>query len=201
MTKASRSGTRAAKSLLRKTRRFPLKTAVLRTLYASSVLGIALVVPQALTVLRHFDRAKARRREVRYRIIDTIRKLQRKGLIAGTENDPKSLRLTAKGEREIERVLLSEYHITEPVRWDGKWRIVMFDIREKRRLIRQKLRILLIGAGMVRLQDSVWVYPYPCDEFVQLIRAHLASGVGELLYLTADGIESDRALRIHFNLQ
>ena len=84
--------------------------------------------------------------------------------------------------------------------WDGKWRVVIFDIREKRRLIRQKLRTLLSGAGMVRLQDSVWVHPYPCDEFVALLRANLKSGTCELLYFIAEGLESDRHLREHFNL-
>ncbi|MEK7101834.1 MAG: CRISPR-associated endonuclease Cas2, partial [Patescibacteria group bacterium] len=84
--------------------------------------------------------------------------------------------------------------------WDGKWRVVIFDIREKRRRIRQKLRILLAGAGMVRLQDSVWVHPHPCDEFIALVRANLASGTGELLYFIAEGLESDRHLREHFNL-
>ena len=84
--------------------------------------------------------------------------------------------------------------------WDGKWRVVIFDIREKRRKVRQRLRVLLTGAGMVRLQDSVWVHPYPCDEFVALVRANLGSGTGELLYFIAEGLESDRHLREHFNL-
>jgi len=76
----------------------------------------------------------------------------------------------------------------------------MFDIKERRRRVRSQLRKLLDGAGFVRLQDSVWVHPYPCDEFVQLVRAHLASGVGELRLITADALESDKPLREHFRL-
>lgn len=52
----------------------------------------------------------------------------------------------------------------------------------------------------MRLQDSAWVHPYPCDEFVALVRAHLASGVGEVRVFVADALESDRTLREHFRL-
>lgn len=110
------------------------------------------------------------------------------------------MELTTKGRRVIETVYASEYRIPEPAFWDGKWRIVMFDIREKRRRARSQLRLLLLGTGFLRLQDSVWVYPYPCDEFIGLVRAHLKSGTGEMLSFTADALESDRRLREHFRL-
>ena len=76
----------------------------------------------------------------------------------------------------------------------------MFDIREKRRKIRSRLRLLLSSAGFLRLQDSVWVYPHPCDEFIGLVRAHLKSGTGEMLSFVAEALESDRHLREHFRL-
>ena len=76
----------------------------------------------------------------------------------------------------------------------------MFDIREKRRRTRSKLRQLLAGAGFLRLQDSVWIHPYPCDEFIGLVRAHLKSGTGEMLSFVAEALESDRRLREHFRL-
>ncbi|MBU6323448.1 MAG: CRISPR-associated endonuclease Cas2 [Patescibacteria group bacterium] len=116
------------------------------------------------------------------------------------EDEEGRLRLTEKGERSIEKALMREYVIPEQVRWDGKWRILMFDVREKRRRVRAQLRLLLQGAGFVLLQDSVWVHPYPCDEFVALLRAHLKSGVGELRHVTADALEGDRSLREHFRL-
>ena len=76
----------------------------------------------------------------------------------------------------------------------------MFDIREKRRKSRSQLRLLLAGAGFLRLQDSVWIYPYPCDEFIGLVRAHLKSGTGEMLSFVAEALESDKRLREHFRL-
>ena len=76
----------------------------------------------------------------------------------------------------------------------------MFDIREERKQVREQLRILLSGAGFLRIQDSVWIYPYPCDDFIALVRTHLRSGTGEMLSFVAEALEADRKLREHFKL-
>ena len=178
-------------------KKMAVQTAFLRVLYASGVISIALIAPKLTRLLPHPDGSKARRQAL-YRRIERARyTLKQRGMIEDIDG---RLHLTDKGWTHIEKVLMREYKIPEPVRWDGKWRIVLFDIHEKRRQVRARLRELLYGAGFVRLQDSVWVHPYPCDEFVALVRAHLASGVGELRVVTADALESDRAIREHFHL-
>jgi len=158
---------------------------------------MALLAPKMLRILPGPDGGKAGRKELYARIALARNRLKQRGLV---EEEDGRLHLTEKGYGHIERVLMREYKILEPVRWDGKWRVLIFDIREQRRQIRFRLRALLQGSGFVRLQDSVWVYPYPCDEFVGLVRAHLASGVGELRLLVAEALESDRGLREHFRL-
>lgn len=178
-------------------RKMALQTLALRMLYATGTIGIALLAPKLTRLLPHPDRSKSRRKELYGRIAMARSTLKQRGLVE--ERDGK-LYLTDKGRTHIEKILLREYHIPPPVHWDGKWRILMFDIREERRGKRFYLRKLLRGAGFVLLQDSVWVHPYPCDEFVTLIRAHLASGVGELRQVTANALESDRSLREHFDL-
>lgn len=100
----------------------------------------------------------------------------------------------------MEKIEFGQYEIPERAFWDGKWRVLVFDISERRRRVRNQLRRLLEGAGFMRIQDSVWVYPYPCDEFISLVRAHLRSGVGELRSFVAEALESDKFLREHFRL-
>jgi len=178
-------------------RKMALQVAFLRTLYAGGILTMALLAPKMLRVLPNPDRGKTGRKELYARIALARGRLKQRGLVEEVNG---RLHLTEKGQVHIERILMREYKIPEPVRWDGKWRVLIFDIREQRRQIRFRLRLLLQGAGFVRLQDSVWVYPYACDEFVALVRAHLASGVGELRSLVAEALESDRALREHFSL-
>lgn len=41
--------------------------------------------------------------------------------------------------------------------WDGKWRIVIFDIPEERRIIRNLFRRNLKKWGFKQLQKSVWI--------------------------------------------
>lgn len=178
-------------------RRMAMQVVFLRTLYVGGILTMALLAPKITRILPNPDGGKAGRKELYVRITLARNRLKQRGLIEEVNG---RLHLTERGQAHIERILMREYQIPEPVRWDGKWRVLIFDIREQRRQVRFRLRALLQGAGFVRLQDSVWVYPYPCDEFVALVRAHLASGVGELRALVAEALESDRSLREHFRL-
>ncbi len=135
------------------------------------------------------------------RMRQALRRLETKGLLRRqkTERGWTSV-LTPQG-----RVLAEKLHTAERVRirkprvWDQKWRIVIFDIWERRRGVRDKLRATLQKAGFRRVQDSVWVCPYDCEEFVALLRADLKLGQG-ILYLIAEGIENDSKLRKLFDL-
>jgi DNA-binding transcriptional regulator PaaX len=175
-----------------------IQTAILRTLYIGGILTTAVIAPKMLRILGTPDRAKEHRKELYGRIQAAKSRLKQRGFIQ--ESSDGRLTLSEKGQAHIERILMHEYEIPAPVLWNGKWHILLFDIRERRRNVRTQLRRLLQGAGFVRLQDSAWVHPFPCEEFVALVRAHLSSGVGELRHITVDALESDRALRDHFHL-
>lgn len=183
-------------------RKMALQRNILKFLYAGGILTTALVAPKLLSLLGPPDRSKPRRKELYQRLADARYRLKQRGFIREEERDGRIyLRLTEKGGTSIEKILAKEYRIPGQIRWDGKWRVLIFDIKEKRKHVRNTLRRLLAGAGFIRLQDSVWIYPYPCDEFVALVRAHLTSGVGELRSFVAEALESDRYLRQHFGLE
>lgn len=78
--------------------------------------------------------------------------------------------------------------------WDKKWRIVVFDVPESKRATRDRLREAVVMFGFVQIQKSVWAYPYPCDDFVLLLKKHLKISKN-LLYITADYLENDVELR------
>jgi phenylacetic acid degradation operon negative regulatory protein len=48
--------------------------------------------------------------------------------------------------------------------WDGKWRLVLFDVPETRSIARNRLRNFLRRCGLGCLQNSVWVTPHPIME-------------------------------------
>ena len=188
-------------SRVQKHKRVPITNLLLRSFAVAGVISVALVAPKMTRLLKELDRPAKSRTQLYQRIRQGVGRLEREGLvIVSGERGKRCIRITEKGRKIMEEIAFREHTIPEQAFWDGKWRVLIFDIREQRRQVRFRLRALLQGAGFVRLQDSVWVYPYPCDEFVALVRAHLASGVGELRSLVAEALESDRSLREHFNL-
>jgi DNA-binding transcriptional regulator PaaX len=127
-------------------------------------------------------------------------RLKRQGLISFEGGGKRSfVRLTRQGKEHLE--LLSRT-LARPSRqkvWDGKWRAVIFDIPERFRSTRDRLREEITEAGFYRLQDSVWIFPFPCEEYVALLKADQRIGK-QLKYLIIDTIEQDRGLREHFGL-
>ncbi len=195
-----KSGSWGAKRLAHG-RRFPVQTIVLRTLYTTGLIGTALLAPKAVRLFRYLDRSRAVSAATRERLRRTVSRMEKSGLIRQYERGGRALiELTEKGEAAAEQAIFDTYQIPEPARWDGRWRLVIFDVRESRRNARRALRLALRNTGFYLLQDSVWTYPYPCDEFIQLVRARLKCGPEELLTCIAEGFENDRRLRSHFGL-
>lgn len=84
-------------------------------------------------------------------------------------------------------------------RWDKRWRVIIFDIPERRRKVRDRLRNTMRELGFVRLQDSVWVYPYDCEDMMTLMKADFKLGAA-VLYMVVEHIENDKHLRAQFTL-
>lgn len=68
--------------------------------------------------------------------------------------------------------------------WDGRWRLVLFDIAEERRAERRKLRAYLRSRGFGYLQNSVWLSPHPVEP-ERLVLRDGAVDVESLLLLEA----------------
>ena len=48
--------------------------------------------------------------------------------------------------------------------WDGQWRVVIYDIEEETRRLRDRFRNTLRSLGFSPVQRSVWFSPYPIEE-------------------------------------
>ncbi len=166
----------------------------------AGMLSVALVAPNAVRLLAPLERGLRRKMDPKYAASYTFRRLIQRGLIQIEETERgKFARLTQKGELILRQFDRTSVRLKKPKRWDGKWRILIFDIKEQRRWVRDRLRITLVGLGFLQLQRSVWVYPYDCEDFVTLMKADFHAG-SEILYVVADRIENDGKLRWHFNL-
>ncbi len=80
-----------------------------------------------------------------------------------------TLILSEAGKKKILKFNLEKIEIKKPSNWDKKWRIVMFDIPEKLRQLRDSLRFHFHELGFMELQKSVFVHPYPCDKEIEFL--------------------------------
>lgn len=181
----------------RKLRSF--QQAMLATVAIGGVFLIATTVPNAAQLLKYFPNYK-KGAKFNYQAKSALGRLAAKGLVVFVEEDGKRYaRVTAAGERMLEMESMREQGARKPKRWDRRWRVVLFDIPERRRGIRNRLRLFMQEYGFVRLQDSVWVYPYDCEDLITLVKAdfHLGANV---LYMLVESLERDKYLREHFEL-
>ncbi|OIN89283.1 hypothetical protein AUJ40_02200 [Candidatus Berkelbacteria bacterium CG1_02_42_45] len=105
-------------------------------------------------------------------INDRIQYLKSMGFIKTfTESRERFVELSPKGFKKLKK-LSAEIKIDRPKKWDKKWRMVIFDVPEKFRSSRNSLRFKLLSLGLIKIQKSVYVYPFPCtDEIVSLSRS------------------------------
>ncbi|KKW32211.1 MAG: hypothetical protein UY78_C0047G0007 [Parcubacteria group bacterium GW2011_GWA1_53_13] len=173
---------------------------MLGSIAVAGVAGIALLAPPMLRLLKNADPEWLLKRDPGRRLRESALRLKRKGLVEfKSENGKKRLRLTPRGEKVMGSIWNETYQLQKPRRWDERWRLVIFDIPEKQRPTRDKIRHLVSRLGFLRLQDSVWVYPYDCEELVTLLKTDLKIGRA-VLYIIADAIEFDKPIRQHSGL-
>ena len=79
-------------------------------------------------------------------------------------------KITDKGEHYFDEILIP---LKENTKWDQKWRLVMFDIPESQRSVRDKLRRALNSLGMGILQASVWISPSDIKKDIEEISQKL----------------------------
>ena len=107
--------------------------------------------------------------------------------------------LTMAGQERLRRWEFNQFKFERPKKWDKKWRVIIFDIPDKKRKERDQIRTLFKSAGFYLLQESVWVYPYDCEDIIALLKTDF--GVWKnLLYLIVEELENDRYLRDEFDL-
>jgi len=173
---------------------------ILGVIGAAGFISMALVAPNALQALGVFYPNNKRKYNKNSYIKRSIYRLKESGFIEFCSKGNKNfIYLTEKGKQKLLKYKLRDISIKKPAQWDGKWRIIIFDIKEIRRGIRDAFRGTLINLGFVRLQNSVWVYPYECEEVIILLKTSFKSGK-EILYIIADHIENDKWLRAKFGV-
>lgn len=107
--------------------------------------------------------------------------------------------LTESGRRKILKYALDDLSIEKQKHWDGRWRIVIYDVNEKKKRLRDVFRSALGSLGFLQLQRSIWIFPYPCEKQMTFLKEYYDVG-NEVLYIVATTLEDDTPYREYFDL-
>lgn len=176
----------------------PIRQKILLLLYAGLALGFSYTPSRQYKILKAVG--KEWQKIDRENLKKEIRNLYRSRLIEGKENPDGSLTyiLTDKGKIKALTYRFQEMEIKKN-QWDGKWRVVIFDIPEKLKTARNALREKLKELGFYEFQKSVFVFPYECKNEIDFIieffnlRKYVRYGI-------FDFIDNDLHLRKLFHL-
>lgn len=140
---------------------------------------------------------RARQRFKKYpkrRISSTFDALRRQGFLSiERKNNQIYIFLTDEGKKRAGMFQIGELVIEKPKKWDRKWRLLMFDIPEKRKIAREALRGKLRELGFCKFQQSIWIHPYDCAAEIELLKGFFGLSDGEMQLIVANNIsENDK---------
>lgn len=97
-----------------------------------------------------------------------MKKLNKLGYTTKKENYDGSVIVSLSEKGKLRALNLSFRRLLKRKdKWDGKWRMVAFDIPENCKKGRNALRYRLITAGFYELQESLFLYPYDCEKEIK----------------------------------
>lgn len=134
------------------------------------------------------------------KVYNTFYSLQKQGCIKiEKRNHQIYISLTEKGRKKAGMFQINNLKIKKPKKWDRKWRLVIFDIAELKRIQREAFRGKLKELGFCPLQKSVWIYPFDCRAEIELLRDFFGLSEKELRLIVAEDI-GDNKLKEFFKL-
>lgn len=149
-----------------------------------------------------YENYQSWRREDRHRYYKMLYRLKRKELIIFDHEEGLKAgqlpKLTEKGKEKAQQYAVQELQPLQPKNWDRKWRLIIFDVPEKKKKAREFMRKELKRMNFCQLQKSVFIYPFQCKDEIEFIR--LVSGLSkyELCYLRVDNFDFSPKILDHF---
>jgi len=170
---------------------------------AGPVILSSLFLPNAPQILKPLIKWRKNWNKIdRHLIYNAIRRLNQKRLVELVEKNNKLyIKITGDGKKVIKNFDYDNLELLRSKVWDKKWRLVVFDIPDKKKKERRALSKKLKDIGFYAMQESVFIYPYNCRDEIDFICEFLSVGhyVNYCIVETIDKREGD--LRKVFNLK
>ncbi len=141
--------------------------------------------------LKKYDKFRMADRE---KFTKALSYLKQKRFIKKYYKDRESfIELTDKGKELVKKCLTDQLMVIKPKVWDRRWRLVIFDIPNQKRKSRDVIRDKLEHIGFIKLQESVYVYPFECLAEINYLKNNYFLAP-YIQYIVADRIETETNL-------
>jgi len=107
--------------------------------------------------------------------------------------------LSEKGKLRALNIIFRRFDARKE-KWDGKWRMVSFDIPDICAKGRKALVYRLKSGGFYKLQESLFLYPYDCEKEIKAL-ADLFKIEKYIRFGLLEKIDNQDALVHHFKLE
>lgn len=183
-----------------------LKTKIILSLLATgATLAVSLAAPGAARAFRFIPKELKfdddwRTFNKKY-LLNTIRRMEKQKVVEIVKYNEKGygiIKITDVGRQKLVKHSVDSITIHKPAIWDGLWRMVFYDVSHKQ-AIRDKFRNYLLAGGFYRLQESVFIHAYPCEEEIEFLKNYLGIG-SEVRIVTATKIENDQQFKNFFGV-
>ncbi|MCL5435661.1 MAG: hypothetical protein M1275_01105 [Patescibacteria group bacterium] len=129
------------------------------------------------------------------RLINSTNYLKRKKFIAYSNGN---YTITPMGRKWLTRAEALELKIPRQ-NWDGRWRLVSFDIPEAQKTARHLFSRKLKKLGFYNFQRSLFLIPYPCEKELAILTNSFKIAPHVHIF-TADHFANDKKLRKIFGV-
>lgn len=109
--------------------------------------------------------------------------------------------LTEEGRKKAGRFQINSLEIKKQKRWDRKWRLVIFDIAQLKKVYREAFRGKLKELKFYQLQKSVWIHPFPCRDEIELLKEFFGLSTKEVRLIISGDIGQTDWLEKLFKLK
>ncbi len=137
----------------------------------------------------------------KHRFLRDLKNLQKRDLIScrELENAQIEIKLTKQGQGKMLIYKIDDMKIQIPAHWDGKWRLVIFDIPHDYRQARDAFRKKLLNLNFYPIQKSVFITPYPCEDEIDFLTSFFNIQQYILIFYISH-FKGQEKLKHHFNL-
>ncbi len=170
---------------------------VLKTLVAIGLVATVIALPGMAGVINLFNPRNPRERK---RLRRTMRELMAKKIVNYYRQGGKDIiEVTDKGRKILLSYDFENIALSPPRKWDGLFRVIIFDIPERKKRARKLFHLKLKEMGLYLLQDSVFITPYECRKEIEYLRNYLFIAP-HVQYLLVKNLDDKEKIKRYFNI-